>query len=213
MDNDNTDTNDQNFAASSTKGSNDNSKILEINNEEVRLHFGIFGTPYPTNFTLQMADMLPSKTIPINSKVHAHVLKAKAKATTAPQDDNTPHNVSFKPSLSRATTLLSESSFQNHLPKVRLFNLTLHMFLPKPRIQITKSTKKSLIYLFYKSITNGPDGTLGDEGDIHYHCIHGSHKVCMIKRSMKSNINGEFYMLIAYHSLQPRSVIFAFVYF
>ena len=38
-----------------------------------------------------MANMLPSKTIPINSKVHAHTLKMKAKVTTTPQEDNTPH--------------------------------------------------------------------------------------------------------------------------
>ena len=81
MDDDDTDVDNKNFAASSTKGLDDNSKIMEISNEEVGLHFS---TPYPTNFTLQMADMLPSKTIPINSKIHACVLKAKAKATTAP---------------------------------------------------------------------------------------------------------------------------------
>jgi hypothetical protein len=202
MDDDDTDANDQNFAASSTEGSDDNSEILEISNEEVRLRFG---TPHPTNFTLQMADMLPSKTIPINSKVHARVLKAKAKATTAPQDDNTPRDVSSKPSLSRATTLSSESSFQNHPPKVRSFNLTSRVFLPKPGIQITKSTKKSPIYLFYENVANGPDGTPGDEGDVHYRCLHGSHKVCTIKRSMKSNVNGESYILIAYHSLQTNA--------
>ena len=202
MDDDNTDTNDQNFAASSTKGLDDNSKILEISNEEVRLRFG---TPHPTNFTLQMADMLLSKTIPINSKVHARILKAKAKATTAPQDDNTPCDVLSKPSLSRVTTLSSKSSFQNHPPKVRSFNLTSCVFLPKPRIQITKSTKKSPIYLFYKNVANGPDGTLGDEGDVHYRCLYSSHKVCTIKRSIKSNVNGKSYMLITYHSLQTNA--------
>ena len=123
------DVDNKNFAASSTEGLDDNSEIMKISNEEMRL---CFGTPYPTNFTLQMADMLPSKTIPINSKIYACVLKAKAKVTTAPQDDNTSCNVLFKPSLSRATTLLSESSFQNHPPKVHLFNLTSHVFLPKP---------------------------------------------------------------------------------
>ena len=199
MDDDDTDVDDKNFAASSTEGLNDNSEIMEISNEEGRL---CFGTPYPTNFTLQMADMLPSKTISINSKVHARILKAKAKATTAPQDDNTPRDVLFKPSLLRTTTLSSESSFQNHPPKVRSFNLTSCVFLPKPWIQIAKSMKKSPIYLFYKNVANGPDGTLGDDGNIHYHCLHSSHKVCMIKRSMKSNVNGESYVLIAYHSLQ-----------
>ena len=80
MDNNNTNVNNQNFAASSTEESDDNSKILEISNEKVRL---CFDTLHPTNFTLQMADMLPSKTILINSKIHACVLKAKTKMTMA----------------------------------------------------------------------------------------------------------------------------------
>ena len=53
--------------------------------------------------------------------------------------------------------------------------------------------KKSPIYLFYEKVANGPDGTPGDDGDVHYHCLHGSHKVYTIKRSIKSNVNGESY--------------------
>ncbi len=56
--------------------------------------------------------------------------------------------------------------------------------------------KRSLIYLFYKIVMNGSDGTLGDDGDVHYHCLHGSHKVCTIKKSMKSNVNGVFYTFV-----------------
>ena len=106
--------------------------------------------------------------------------------------------MSFKPSLLRAMTLLSESSFQNHSPKVCLFNLTSHVFLPKLGIQITKSTKKSLIYLFYKNVTNGPDGTLGDDGDVHYHCLHSSHKICMIKRSIGGLKVATYFIIIFY---------------
>jgi hypothetical protein len=50
--------------------------------------------------------------------------------------------------------------------------------------------KRSPIYLFYEIVVNGPDGTPGDDGDIHYRCLHGAHKICTIKRSMRSNLNG-----------------------
>ena len=40
-------------------------------------------------------------------------------------------------------------------------------------------------------VTNGQDGTLGDDGDVHYRCRHGAHKTCTIKKSMKSNLNSQ----------------------
>jgi len=52
--------------------------------------------------------------------------------------------------------------------------------------------KKNPIYLFYEVIVNGPDGTLGDDGDVHYHCFHGVHKICTIKKTMRGNLSGAF---------------------
>ena len=71
--------------------------------------------------------------------------------------------------------------------------------------QKAKNTKKSPIYLFYEIVTNGSDGTPGDDGDVHYHCLHGSHKVCTIKKSMRSNLNGMSYMFVAHYSLETNS--------
>ncbi len=55
--------------------------------------------------------------------------------------------------------------------------------------------KKSLIYLFYEIIANGSDGTSKDDGDIHYRCLYGAHKICTIKKSIRSNLNGAFSFL------------------
>ena len=44
--------------------------------------------------------------------------------------------------------------------------------------------KRSPIYLFYETVGNGPDGTWGDDGDIHYHCFHGAHKICISKKKL-----------------------------
>ena len=57
--------------------------------------------------------------------------------------------------------------------------------------------KKSPIYFFYEIVMNGSDSTLGDDSDVHYCCLHDSHKVCIIKKSMKSNVNGAFYTFVA----------------
>ena len=56
--------------------------------------------------------------------------------------------------------------------------------------------KKSPIYFFYEIVPNGADGTPGDDGDVHYRCLHGSHKICTIKKSMRSNLNGKSYAFI-----------------
>jgi hypothetical protein len=42
--------------------------------------------------------------------------------------------------------------------------------------------KKNPIHLFYEVVPTGDDGKIGDDGDIHYCCLHGAHKVCTIKK-------------------------------
>jgi hypothetical protein len=54
----------------------------------------------------------------------------------------------------------------------------------------SRNLKKNPIYLFYDIVINGPNNTPGDDGDVHYRCLHGAHKVCTIKRSMKNNLSG-----------------------
>jgi hypothetical protein len=76
--------------------------------------------------------------------------------------------------------------------------------------QKAKKAKKSPVYLFYEIIANGSGGTPGDDEDVHYRCLHGSHKVCTIKKSMRSNLNGTFYVFVTYRhyrSLQANSFV------
>ena len=51
--------------------------------------------------------------------------------------------------------------------------------------------KKNPIHLFYEVVPTG-DGKIGDDRDIHYCCLHGAHKVCTIKKTIKSNLTGAF---------------------
>ncbi|KAF8804688.1 hypothetical protein BYT27DRAFT_7300619 [Phlegmacium glaucopus] len=119
--------------------------------------------------------MLLSKTIPeaSNRKGPTHTLKPKVtekamappkKKTRTPsveveeiEDEDSSHNIAtWNGSIS------SMSSFQI------------------PNSKKKGNTKQSLIYLFYEIVINGPDGTLGDDGDIHYHCLHGAHKIFLV---------------------------------
>jgi hypothetical protein len=68
-------------------------------------------------------------------------------------------------------------------------------------VQNAKNMKRSPIYLFYEVVTNGSDGSPGDIGDVHYRCFHGAHRVCTIKKSMRSNLNGALCPSIARNSL------------
>ena len=54
--------------------------------------------------------------------------------------------------------------------------------------------KKSPIYLFYEIVANGTDGTPGDDGNVQYRCFQGVHKVCTLKKSMRSNLNGTVFL-------------------
>jgi hypothetical protein len=46
------------------------------------------------------------------------------------------------------------------------------------------------IYMFYKVIPQNTSGQTGDPGDKHYRCYHGNHKILMVTKLMKSNLNG-----------------------
>jgi hypothetical protein len=148
--------------------------------------------------------MLPSKTIPeVNRKGHTRTLKAKAKMTTGPrknkararsieveetEDNDTTGNITKRnASFNASITSISPESFH---PKKVCSLFMLRDFISIRVSQKAKNMKKSPIYLFYEIVTNGSDGTPGDDGDVHYRCLHGSHKVCTIKKSMRSNLNG-----------------------
>ncbi|KAI9452265.1 hypothetical protein F5148DRAFT_1152263 [Russula earlei] len=50
------------------------------------------------------------------------------------------------------------------------------------------NVKRSPVYLFYEVISKGSHGSLGEDGDVHYCCLHGIHKMCTIKKKMRTNV-------------------------
>jgi hypothetical protein len=134
-----------------------------------------------------------------NGKGTSRTLKPKVKAA-APgppkkkarieeiEDEDSPRNISARnSSFSSESTSCSQTP---HLKKVHCRNLLYIISLLSFIQNTSRNTKRSPIYLFYEIVTNGSNGTPGDDGDVHYRCLHGAHKICTIKRSMRSNLNG-----------------------
>lgn len=162
-----TDVDDDNFVSSSSSdvGSSDgdDSEVGEISNEE-------------------LADMLPLKTIPeVNRKGQGRTLKPKAKVLTAapPKKKVKTHSVEVE-------EVEDEDSARN----LRNRNASVLSVTGDVSQKKKKGIKKNAIHLFYEVVPTGDDGKLGDDGDIHYRCLHGAHKVCTIKKTMKSNLTG-----------------------
>ncbi|KAF8219691.1 hypothetical protein L208DRAFT_1338569 [Tricholoma matsutake] len=170
-DNPGTDADDDNFTTSSTDDALDNdgdTNIMDISNEEI-------------------ADMLPSKTIPEvnhdNGKKPTHALKPKVKVTAT-----APLNKKARARSVEVEEIEDKDSACNIAARNNGISLASSFEIPGMK-GTGRNLKKSPIYHFYEIVTNGLDGTPGDDGDVHYHCLHGAHKVCTIKRSMRSNLN------------------------
>jgi hypothetical protein len=154
--------------------------------------------------------MLPSKTIPeVGGKGRPCALKATAnsRTTTAPptkkarpapraspggigedevEDEDRSRNIT-----TMNVSFSSTSSFQiTNTKKVRSLSCMHSLILIS--VQKGQNMKRTPVYLFYEAVSNASDGSPGDIGDVHYRCFHGAHKICTIKRSMKSNLNGVF---------------------
>ncbi|KAF8235557.1 hypothetical protein L208DRAFT_1126290, partial [Tricholoma matsutake] len=50
---------------------------------------------------------------------------------------------------------------------------------------------RNRIYYFYKSVGQNANGEVGNPGDKHYKCLHGSMKVLTITKKMKYSLNGD----------------------
>ncbi|KAH9160626.1 hypothetical protein EDB89DRAFT_871052 [Lactarius sanguifluus] len=160
-----TDTEDKTFIGPVTSGGSDDgsdSDDVDIGNKEI-------------------ADMLPSMTVPEVKSRKGHALKPKRKANTTAAPAKKARTCSV-----RAEQVEDEDSLYS--TATRNATISPMSSFPNPTKK-AGSTKKSPIYLFYEIVANGADGTPGDDGDVHYRCLHGAHKVCTIKKSMRSNLN------------------------
>jgi hypothetical protein len=51
---------------------------------------------------------------------------------------------------------------------------------------------KNPIYHFYEVVQHNSNGEVGNPGDKHYKCLHGSGKILTITKKMKYSLNGKW---------------------
>ncbi|KAH9003026.1 hypothetical protein EDB86DRAFT_3116932 [Lactarius hatsudake] len=147
-----TDEEDDDFVRSSSESETEGSNCDEITNEE-------------------LADSLPSKTIPSGSGRHITApvkSRAKKRCQLAKKHRHTTTAVCTK-----ATELMQPSEGNSGPPKAK-----------------AKAGKRNPIYHFYKEVELNKDGKSGEPGDKHYQCYHGNRKVLTISKAMNYSLNG-----------------------
>ncbi|KAI9569187.1 hypothetical protein HD554DRAFT_2020899 [Boletus coccyginus] len=58
-------------------------------------------------------------------------------------------------------------------------------------LHVQLAGKRNPIYHFYESVSMNSHREVGNPGDTHYKCHHGTCKVIMVTRAMKHNVNGK----------------------
>jgi hypothetical protein len=161
--------------------------------------------------------MLPSKTVPevSNKKGHTRILKPKIKMKLMPAPPRKKartcsvevEEIEDKDSpcwtTTRNASISPTSSFKIPNSKKARFALCFSHFCHIVVLQKAGNIKRSQIYLFYEVVTNGSHGTPGEDSDVHYCCLHGTHKICTIKKTMRSNLNGAFLIVFFLSFIVP----------
>lgn len=123
-----------------------------------------------------------------------NLLRLKMRTTPAVFLRKTPESLYHPKVLLVVWSKAQQVQVLNHLGRWPRFVFSLLDILSHDTEYQDQHVKKNPVYLFYEVVSNGADGTPGDDGDKHYRCIHGSHKICTIKKSMRGNLNGEFFV-------------------
>jgi hypothetical protein len=142
--------------------------------------------------SLQLAESLPSKTIPAgqkrSSKADGKRLKRPKKRQRRIVDDTEPEgNVSMVPSAANVPSQAAASTSKKvmFLPICHLFNQLKGLFIVQGGI------KRNPIYHFYEEWDLNNEGNVGNPGDKHYRCYHGNNKIFTVSKAMNYSLNSE----------------------
>ncbi|KAI0277110.1 hypothetical protein BGY98DRAFT_651854 [Russula aff. rugulosa BPL654] len=113
--------------------------------------------------------MLPSKTIPeVKSRKHRVSKHKTIKSTSAPAAPSRK-----KVRLTYSTEVEGEKGAHTGHSSASSFQVSYPVL-----VKIARCMKKSPIYLFYEIVPNGENGKPGDDGDVHYCCLHSRFCSC-----------------------------------
>ena len=151
---------------------------------------------------LQLANILPRKTVVDLScgsrkqlcKMSAckhKITKAQSGSSTSTSKhahtiiNKTPNEEVLMPgSLSHNSSLMSIESLTRKVSSIvcSLFDLF--------DLDVQPAGKRNPIYHFYESVSMNSHGEVGNPGDRHYKCHHGTRKVITVTHAMKYSVNG-----------------------
>jgi hypothetical protein len=123
-----------------------------------------------------------------------HALKKSHKATVEDVEDaNSPWNVSAQNcAASPDPPAASETMMSNTEQRKKV-----SILMASPTLLTTCTSQKpggvkcsNPIYLFYELVPQNSSSQPGDPSDKHYCCCHSNHKILMVTKLMKSNLNG-----------------------
>ena len=152
---------------------------------------------------LQLADVLPRKMVVDLSRSSRKQLRKtgarKRKITKAQSGPSTltskcacamtneipDEGVSTPGGLSHDSSLMSIESLARKVSSVVCCSFDLF------DLHVQPAGKQNPIYHFYESVSLNSHREVGNPGDRHYKCHHGTHKVITVTRAMKYNVNGK----------------------
>jgi hypothetical protein len=110
------------------------------------------------------------------------------------EDEDSPRNLRSRSPVATGSSIIEDNdSYQKPKVVCRLFLLT-RIHILKCKLQSTRNP----IYYFYEKVERDAKGSIGNVGDKHYKCCHGSRKVLTITKAMKSSLNGNFLAFFPY---------------
>lgn len=121
---------------------------------------------HPSN--AEIADILPSKTIPTTGRGAGKRKKNKVTVEEV-EDVESAQNLRARSPVATGSSIIEVND--SHQKSQRL-------------------PTRNPIYYFYEKVEHDAKGSVGNVGDKHYKCFHGNQKVLTITKAMKSSLNG-----------------------
>jgi hypothetical protein len=172
----------------STSHSEGNCEDLLPSNAEVSFLYLIVPFMTPPTICPQVADILPSKTIPAVGRGGSGK-RTRSKPVPSFED--------IQP-ISRTESLRSLSSNKDTCERASKPMVRWTCFLLSLNLRLNCWCRKSKgtrnpIYHFYEAVERNSSGEPGNVGDRHYKCLHGNAKVLTVTKKMKYSVNGKSY--------------------
>ncbi|KAF8071963.1 hypothetical protein FPV67DRAFT_1412468, partial [Lyophyllum atratum] len=138
----------------------------------------------------ELADSLPSKTIPLrNRRRTSTTAKSKGKRVAKQSKKRRHANTGLPGTAQPSQSEVFRTTVQNAAKKKVCLIFVILLYIAW-LISDQVSGKRNPIYLFYEEVLVNEKGEVGKEGDKHYKCYHGNRATFTISKAMNYSLNG-----------------------